>query len=164
VCKRITKAEKEVIDRALSLHLGKEPPEIRIYVRVNKSFGSVVKLATHPHRIVAPSDNSLSFVQGDFASLKRGSGVKPLFTARPCSECRGNFLGRRETAGELFEVGIRSYHRAQQVVVMNWPQCFLSQKLCDQLFFFFQLVFARFNFPTAEFIQRYLLNYLPCLI
>ena len=37
-CERITKAEKEVIDRALSLHLGENPPETRMYIRVNKTF------------------------------------------------------------------------------------------------------------------------------
>jgi Transmembrane secretion effector len=37
-CERITKAEKEVIDRALGLHLGENPPETRMYVRVNKTF------------------------------------------------------------------------------------------------------------------------------
>jgi len=37
-CERITKAEKEVIDRALSLHLGRNPPETRMYIRVNKTF------------------------------------------------------------------------------------------------------------------------------
>jgi hypothetical protein len=37
-CERITKAEKEVIDRAFSLHLGKNPPENRIYIRVNKTL------------------------------------------------------------------------------------------------------------------------------
>jgi MFS family permease len=41
-CERITKAEKEVIDRALSLHVGKDPPETRVYIRVNKSFGTTV--------------------------------------------------------------------------------------------------------------------------
>jgi Transmembrane secretion effector len=35
---RITKAEKEVIDRAISLHIGEDPPEIRTYIRVNKTF------------------------------------------------------------------------------------------------------------------------------
>jgi Transmembrane secretion effector len=35
---RITKAEKQVIDRALSLHLGENPPETHIYIRVNKRF------------------------------------------------------------------------------------------------------------------------------
>jgi hypothetical protein len=37
-CERITKAEKEVIDRALSLL--KKPPEVRMYVRLNKPFAS----------------------------------------------------------------------------------------------------------------------------
>jgi hypothetical protein len=37
-CERITKAEKEVIDRTLSLHLGENPPETRMYIRVNKKF------------------------------------------------------------------------------------------------------------------------------
>jgi hypothetical protein len=37
-CERITKAEKQVIDRAISLHLGEKPPEIRMYIRVNKTF------------------------------------------------------------------------------------------------------------------------------
>ena len=35
---RITKAERQVIDRALSLHLGEIPPETRMYIRVNKTF------------------------------------------------------------------------------------------------------------------------------
>ena len=35
---RITKAEKEVIDRAISLHIGEGSPETRIYIRVNKTF------------------------------------------------------------------------------------------------------------------------------
>src|SRR5260221_373815 len=37
----------------------------------------------------------------------------------------------------------------------------LSQKLCDQPFFFFQLVDTRVNFPAAEVIQRHVLNNLP---
>ena len=37
-CERITKAEKQVIDRALSLQLKENPPETRIYIRVNKAF------------------------------------------------------------------------------------------------------------------------------
>ena len=37
-CERITKAEKEVIDRALSLNLEENPPETRMYIRVNKTF------------------------------------------------------------------------------------------------------------------------------
>jgi hypothetical protein len=37
-CERITKTEKEVIDRAISLHIGKEPPQTRMYTRVNKTF------------------------------------------------------------------------------------------------------------------------------
>jgi len=37
-CERITKAEKQLIDRALS-RVREKPPEIRIYVRVNKRFG-----------------------------------------------------------------------------------------------------------------------------
>jgi MFS family permease len=51
-CERITKAEKKLIDQALSLNLGKEPPEIRMYVRVNKTFPSVVTPVTTP-----PSDS-----------------------------------------------------------------------------------------------------------
>jgi hypothetical protein len=35
---RITKAEKQLIDRALALNLGGNPPEIRTYIRVNKTF------------------------------------------------------------------------------------------------------------------------------
>jgi MFS family permease len=35
-CERITKAEKQVIDRAISL--GENPPETRLYIRVNKTF------------------------------------------------------------------------------------------------------------------------------
>ncbi len=35
---RITKAEKEVIDRAISLHLGEDRPQTRMYIRVNKTF------------------------------------------------------------------------------------------------------------------------------
>ena len=38
-CERITKAEKEVIDRALSLNLEENPPETRMYIRVSKTFG-----------------------------------------------------------------------------------------------------------------------------
>jgi MFS family permease len=37
-CERITKAEKEVIDRAFSLQPGENPPETRMYIRVNKTF------------------------------------------------------------------------------------------------------------------------------
>jgi hypothetical protein len=33
---RITKAEKQVIDRALSLHLGENPPETHLFIRVSK--------------------------------------------------------------------------------------------------------------------------------
>jgi uncharacterized membrane protein YpjA len=36
LCERITKAEKQVIDQAQSLHVGENPPEIRLYIRVNK--------------------------------------------------------------------------------------------------------------------------------
>jgi len=39
----------------------------------------------------------------------------------------------------------------------------LSQKLCDQPFFFFQLVDAPVNFSTAVVIQRHVLNNLPCV-
>jgi Transmembrane secretion effector len=35
---RITKAERQMLDQALSLHLGQNPPEFRIYTRVNKTF------------------------------------------------------------------------------------------------------------------------------
>ena len=38
-CERITKAEKDVIDRALSLNLEENPPETRMYIRVSKTFG-----------------------------------------------------------------------------------------------------------------------------
>jgi MFS family permease len=38
LCERITKAEKELIDQARSLHVGEQPPEIRMYIRVNKPF------------------------------------------------------------------------------------------------------------------------------
>ena len=37
-CERITKAEKQVIDRAISLHLGEKPLETRMYIRLNKTF------------------------------------------------------------------------------------------------------------------------------
>jgi hypothetical protein len=37
-CERITKAEKQMIDRAISLHLGENPPETRMYIRVDKTF------------------------------------------------------------------------------------------------------------------------------
>ena len=37
-CERITKAEKQVIDKALSLCVGEQPPKIQIYIRVNKPF------------------------------------------------------------------------------------------------------------------------------
>jgi MFS family permease len=35
---RITKAERQMLNQALSLHLGQNPPEFRIYTRVNKTF------------------------------------------------------------------------------------------------------------------------------
>jgi MFS family permease len=38
LCERITKAEKQLIDQARSLHVGENPPEIRMYLRVNKRF------------------------------------------------------------------------------------------------------------------------------
>jgi predicted MFS family arabinose efflux permease len=38
-CERITKAEKEVIDKARSLCIDEKPLETRIYIRVNKRFG-----------------------------------------------------------------------------------------------------------------------------
>jgi transmembrane secretion effector len=38
LCERITKAEKQLIDQAKSLHVGENPPEIRMYIRVNKPF------------------------------------------------------------------------------------------------------------------------------
>jgi hypothetical protein len=37
-CERITKAEKQVIDRILGPQPGEIPAEIRIYIRVNKRF------------------------------------------------------------------------------------------------------------------------------
>ena len=36
LCERITKAEKQVVDRALGLCLGENPPETQVYIRVNK--------------------------------------------------------------------------------------------------------------------------------
>ena len=36
---RITKAEQQTIDRAKGLHLGRNPQEIRMYIRVNKTCG-----------------------------------------------------------------------------------------------------------------------------
>ena len=36
---RITKAEQQTIDRAKGLHLGRNPQEIRVYIRVNKTCG-----------------------------------------------------------------------------------------------------------------------------
>jgi len=38
LCERITKAEKLLIDQAQSLHVGENPPKIRMYIRVNKPF------------------------------------------------------------------------------------------------------------------------------
>jgi len=35
LCERITKAEKQLIDQARSLHVGEDPPEFRMYIRVN---------------------------------------------------------------------------------------------------------------------------------
>jgi len=35
LCERITKAEKQLIDQARSLHVGENPPEFRMYIRVN---------------------------------------------------------------------------------------------------------------------------------
>jgi MFS family permease len=41
-CERITKAEEKVINRALSLTMGKDPPETRMYIRVNKCLTGCV--------------------------------------------------------------------------------------------------------------------------
>jgi MFS family permease len=38
LCERITKDEKQLIDQAQNLHVGENPPEIQMYVRVNKRF------------------------------------------------------------------------------------------------------------------------------
>ena len=38
LCERITKDEKQLIDQARNLHVGENPPEIQIYIRVNKRF------------------------------------------------------------------------------------------------------------------------------
>jgi len=38
LCERITKAEKELIDQAQMLHVGKNPPEFRVYIHVNRPF------------------------------------------------------------------------------------------------------------------------------
>jgi MFS family permease len=38
LCERITKAEKQLIDQAQSLHVGGKPPETQMYIRVNKHF------------------------------------------------------------------------------------------------------------------------------
>jgi len=38
LCERITKAEKELIDRAQTLHVGKNPPQFRVYIHVNRPF------------------------------------------------------------------------------------------------------------------------------
>jgi hypothetical protein len=35
---RITKTERQMLDQAISLHLGQSPPEFRTYTRVNKTF------------------------------------------------------------------------------------------------------------------------------
>ena len=40
LCERITKAEKQLIDQARHLHVGKTAPEMRIHVRVNRTFRS----------------------------------------------------------------------------------------------------------------------------
>ena len=47
-CERITKAERQVLDRALSLHLGENPPETRIYIHVNKTFRGALKPTANP--------------------------------------------------------------------------------------------------------------------
>jgi hypothetical protein len=38
LCERITKDEKQLIDQARNLHVGENPPEIQMYIRVNKRF------------------------------------------------------------------------------------------------------------------------------
>jgi Transmembrane secretion effector len=38
LCERITKAEKQLINQAQSLHVGGKPPETQMYIRVNKHF------------------------------------------------------------------------------------------------------------------------------
>lgn len=45
---RLTKSEKEVLDRAWSMHLGKDRPEERIYLCVNRELLSHRILETHP--------------------------------------------------------------------------------------------------------------------
>jgi MFS family permease len=45
---RLTKSEKEVLDRAWSMHLGKNHPEERIYLCVNREVLSHQVLETHP--------------------------------------------------------------------------------------------------------------------
>ena len=45
---RLTKSEKEVLDRAWSMHLGKNHPEERIYLCVNREVLSHRVLETHP--------------------------------------------------------------------------------------------------------------------
>ncbi|MFY9987875.1 MAG: MFS transporter [Chthoniobacterales bacterium] len=38
LCERITKDERKLIDQARNLHVGENPPEIQMYIRVNKRF------------------------------------------------------------------------------------------------------------------------------
>jgi hypothetical protein len=38
LCERITKDEEQLIDQARNLHVGENPPEIQMYIRVNKRF------------------------------------------------------------------------------------------------------------------------------
>jgi hypothetical protein len=48
---------------------------------------------------------------------------------------------------------------SNQFILLTPP--ILSQKICDQPFFFFQLVDIGGNFAAAELIQRHVLNNLP---
>jgi MFS family permease len=45
---RYTKTEKEILDKAVSLHVGQEPPTERVFLCVNRELLSHVSILTHP--------------------------------------------------------------------------------------------------------------------
>src|SRR5258708_39733078 len=62
---RITKAEKQTIDRAIALHLGRNPPEVRTYIRVNKTFRETTGTGEPPGQRLDQKNHTISAAQRD---------------------------------------------------------------------------------------------------
>ena len=45
---RYTKTEREVLDKAVALHVGQEPPTERVFLCVNRELLSHVSMVSHP--------------------------------------------------------------------------------------------------------------------